>query len=128
MCIAGLLPRRRQRQTAARLRLNRGECYAGALSGLDLFDLAKFEIHRGRPAENRNGDLDARALLVDLFDNPVEGSKRTVGDADIFADLEADRRLGVLDALFDLALYAVGLGVGNRRWLIVRTQKSRDLR
>ena len=67
----------------------------------DLLDLAVFQLDRRGAAEDRHGDAQAGPLLVDVLDRAVEAGERTVGDADVLADLEADRGLRTLDALFD---------------------------
>ena len=58
----------------------------------DLLDLPVFEFDRRRAAEDRHRDLEPGAALVDLLDDAVEGGEGAVGDADLLADLELDRR------------------------------------
>src|SRR5215212_1402772 len=74
---------------------------------LDLLDLAVFELDRRRPAEDRHRDLEARARIVDFLDHAAEGREGAVRDADLLADLEADRGLRAIDALRDLTLDAL---------------------
>src|SRR5436190_13025007 len=95
---------------------------------LYLLDLRKFQLDRRGAAEDRNRDLDARAAFVDLLDSAVERGERTVRDADLFADLERDRRLRPIDALLHLMQDAVGFGVGDRHRLLVGAKEARDLR
>src|SRR3978361_513577 len=93
-----------------------------------LLDLGIFELDRRRAAEDRHGDLEARAALVDLFNRAVEGRERSVGDADGLADLEGDRGLRAVDALGDLTLDALGLGIGDRNRLrLVGAEAARAL-
>src|SRR5690606_17964123 len=70
--------------------------------GSDLFDLTVFELHRSGTPENRNFHLEARALLVDFLDDARKARERPVRHPDVLADLEADGRLGPVDALLHL--------------------------
>src|SRR3954466_6908085 len=93
-----------------------------------LLDLGVFELDRRRAAEDRHRDLEARTALVDLLDRAVEGRERSVGDADGLADLEGDRRLRAVDALGDLTLDALGLGIGDwNRLRLVGAEEARNL-
>src|SRR4051812_6970019 len=66
-----------------------------------LFDLVVFELDGGGAAEDRDGDAQAGAFLVDLFHRAVEAGERAVGDAHLLADLELDGGLGPFHAFFD---------------------------
>src|SRR2546428_3231137 len=99
----------------------------GAGEPSDLLDLGIFELDRGRPAEDRHGDLDPRLLLVDLLDDAVERGERPVGDAHLLADLEGNRRLGPFDPLLDLAHDARRLGLADRRGPAAAAEKAGDL-
>src|SRR6476620_7828020 len=57
----------------------------------DLLDLSVFEFDRRRPAENGNCHFEPFPLFIHFLDEPVEGSERTIGDANLLADLETDR-------------------------------------
>src|SRR3569833_4402939 len=85
----------------------------------DLLDLAEFQFHRRRAAEDRHRDLHARTALVDFLDYAVERGERAVGDAHVLADLERDRRLRTLNALLHLLQDAAGLGFRDRHRLVV---------
>src|SRR3954447_9086667 len=94
-----------------------------------LLDLRVFELDGRGATEDRDRHFQAGAVLVDLLDDAVEGGEGTVGDADLLADLEMDRRLRMLDALRDLALDALGLGIRDRHRLrLVGPEEARDLR
>src|SRR5688572_8797648 len=82
-----------------------------------LLDLPVFELDRRGAAEDRHRHLEAGAVLVDLLDDAGEGGEGAVGDAHLLADLEMDRRLRPVDALGDLALDALGLGIRDRHRL-----------
>src|SRR5258708_8180504 len=83
---------------------------------LEFFDLGVIELDRGRPAEDRDRDLEPGPFLVDVLDGAVERSEGAVGDLDLLADLGADGGLGPLNALLHLAQDAARLGFpdGNR--------------
>src|SRR5689334_5092729 len=91
--------------------------WGGSRPPLKLFDLGVIELDRGRAAEDRNRDLEAGALLVDVLDGAVEGGKGTVRHLDLLTDLEADGGLGPFDALLDLLQDAARLGIGDRHRL-----------
>src|SRR5579872_7146509 len=93
-----------------------------------LLDLPELQIHRRRAAENRDGDFDARARLVDFLDHAAERGERPVGDPHLLADVEADRGFRPLDAFGDLALDSLGLDVGDRHRLLVGAEKAGDFR
>src|SRR3954451_18424204 len=95
---------------------------------LYLLDLSKLQFDRGRAAEDRNRDLDARAAFVDLLDGAVERGGRTVRNANLLAHLERHRRLRAVDALLHLVQDAIGFGVGDRHRLLVGAKEARDLR
>src|SRR3954465_6090485 len=95
---------------------------------LYLLDLSKLQFDRGRAAEDRNRDLDARAAFVDLLDGAVERRERTVRHADLLAHLERDRRLRPVDALLHLMQNAIGFGIRDRHRLLVGAEEARDLR
>src|SRR3990172_5852388 len=95
---------------------------------LNLLHLRKLQLDGRRPAENRDRDLDARALLIDVLHEPVERCERAVAHAYRLADLEGDQRLGSLDPLLDLMENAVGLDLADRPRLAARAEKTRDLR
>ena len=80
-------------------------------SASELFDLTVFEFDRRGAAENGHRHLEAGAALVDFLDHAVERRERAVRDANLLADLEADRRLGMIDTLGDLALDALGFTI-----------------
>src|SRR5918999_5835910 len=87
------LPRRSRRrppQTRCVLPLSRSR---------HLFDLTELEFDRRRAAEDRDRDLEPRALLIDLLDMPGERRKRSVGHPDLLPDLERDGGLRPLHAL-----------------------------
>ena len=49
------------------------------LRSRNLLDLLIFQLHRRGAAEDRHGDAQAGAFLVDLFDHPVEALERAIG-------------------------------------------------
>src|SRR5262245_61110958 len=57
-----------------------------------LLDLAELQLDRGRAAEDRHRDLEARARVIDFLDHPIEGRKRPVRHPYLLADLEGHRR------------------------------------
>ena len=65
----------------------------------DLLHLSELQLHRCRAAEDRDCNLEARALLVDLFDVSLERCERPIGDLDLLTDFERDGGLGPLDAV-----------------------------
>src|SRR5947208_396024 len=75
----------------------------------DLLDLTVFEFYWSGTTEDRDGDLQAGADLVDFLDMAVERGERPVRNAHLLADLEGDRRLRALDAFLDLLQDALGL-------------------
>ena len=85
----------------------------------DLLDLTVFQLDRRCAAENRDCNFEAGAGLVDFLDDTAKGSKRTIRDADILADLEHDGRLRTINTLRDLPLAPrkpVTFGVFLIRW------------
>src|SRR5690554_894661 len=72
--------------------------FPGNTPGSDLFDLTIFQLNGRRTAKDRHFDLEARALFVHFLDHARKARERAVGDADVFADLEADGRLGPIHA------------------------------
>src|SRR5437763_8773489 len=86
-----------------------------ATRGSDLLDLRVFKLDRGRPAEDRDRDLEPRFLLVDLLDDAVERGERPVRNPHLLADLEADRRLRPLDPLLHLPHDPGRLALADRR-------------
>ena len=79
-----------------------------AIFGSALLDLAEIQFDRHGAAEDRNLHLEPRALLIDFLDEAVERGERTIGNADLLADLEGDRGLRPLDAFLDLVQDAFG--------------------
>src|SRR5689334_11661563 len=70
-----------------------GKCHhsgATSLKRSDLLDLSVFEFDRRGAAEDGDRHLEAGPGVVDFLDDAVERGERTVGNADLFADLEAD--------------------------------------
>src|SRR6266545_5089918 len=63
---------------------------------LDLLDLQELKLHRGRAPENRDHDLQGRAVEVDVFDNSSEIREGAVGDPDVFPFFEGVLGLGLL--------------------------------
>src|SRR5947207_14564381 len=55
--------------------------FLGGIAHLDLFNLPVFEVHPGRPAEDRDRDSDQALLGVDLLHDPVEVLERAFLDA-----------------------------------------------
>src|SRR6185312_7106325 len=110
-----------------RSRLTRRGAPASDGSG-NFFDLAVFQLDRGRAAEDRDRDAKARPLLVDLLDRAVEAGERAVGDAHGLADLEGDGRLRPLDTLFDGADDAGDLALGNRHRLRAAAEEAGHFR
>src|SRR4051794_35191129 len=95
----------------------------------DLLHLPIFELDRGGPAEDGDGDLEAGARIVDFLDGAVERGERAIRDADLLADLEADGWLRPLHAVRHLPLDPLSLAVGDRHGLrLVRAQEAGDLR
>src|SRR5262249_38722364 len=80
------------------------------------------------PTENRHSDLEPRALLVDLFDEPVERSERPVGDAHLLADFEGDRRLRPLHAFLHLLQDATRFLLADGDRLVLGAEKPGHLR
>ena len=85
------------------------------------------EFDRSRPAEDRNGDFHAGPFLVDILDRAVERGERTVGNAHLLADLERDRRLGMLHAFLHLLQDGHGFLFRDRHGLVARTEETGDL-
>src|SRR5690348_6951598 len=96
-------------------------------SSSQLLHLAELELDRRRPAEDRHRNLHPRAALVDLLDHAVERRERAVGNTDLLAHLERDRRLRPLDSLLHLMQDAGGLPVRDRHRLVVRAEKAGHL-
>src|SRR5215468_4667617 len=94
---------------------------------LNLFDLRIFQFDRGRAPENRHGDFDPRLFLVDLLDEAVERGERAVTDANLFADLEGDRRLWPLDPFLDLTHDTHCLAIADRGRSPAAAEKPGDL-
>src|ERR1051326_5034542 len=96
----------------------------------DLLHLRVLELDRRRAAEDRDRDLDARLLLVDLLDHAVERGEGEIGDPHLLAHLESDRGLWPLDAFLDLANDPLRLGLGDRHRPAAATaaQEVRHLR
>src|SRR5262249_50124721 len=95
---------------------------------LELLDLSIFKLDRSGPTENRHSDLEPRALLVDLFDEPVERSERPVGDAHLLADFEGDRRLWPLHAFLHLLQDATRFLLADGDRLVLGAEKPGHLR
>src|SRR4051812_39589191 len=101
--------------------------WPAAIFGSALFDLAETQFDRHGAAEDRHLDLEPGALLIDLLDEAVEGGERTIGDADLLADLEGHRGLRPLHPFLDLVEDLFGLLVGNRHRLRI-TKETSDFR
>src|SRR3954451_12370584 len=95
---------------------------------LYLLDLSKLQFDRGRAAEDRNRDLDARAAFVDLLDGAVERGERAVRNTHLLADLERKRRLRPGRTLLHLMQDAIGFGVCDRHRLLVGAEEASALR
>src|SRR6186713_230509 len=80
-----------------------------------LLDLRVFEFDRRGAAEDRDGDLDPRLLLVDLLDDAVERGERSIRDPHLLADLEGDRRSWPFDPFLHLMDDACRLSVADRQ-------------
>src|SRR5690349_4282866 len=83
----------------------------------DFFDLSVLKVHRRRATKDRNLDLEARTLFIDILNNAVERGERTVGYANLLADLERDRRLRTIDTILNLTKDTLGLEIRNRNRL-----------
>src|ERR1700677_4645031 len=79
-----------------------------------LFDLPEFEVDRRGAAEDGHSDFDARSGFVDFLDYAIEGGERPVRHPHIFANLEAYRSFGRLDAVGLLSLDPIRFNIGNR--------------
>src|SRR5258707_1906674 len=108
--------------------VRKGSTHPTGTAVLTLLDLSELELDRRGSAEDRNGDLEARASVVHLFHGAVEGRERTVGHADLFADFEGHRRLWPLDTLLDLMQDAGRFHLRDRHRLIVGAKEARYLR
>src|SRR5262245_59467355 len=95
-------------------------------ASLKLLHLSEFQFNRRSAAEDRYGDLHARAAFVDFLDNTVEGSERSIRHAHLFADFERNRRLRSLDAFLHLVQDAVSLRVRNRHRFLFTPEKAGD--
>src|SRR5258705_441559 len=67
-----------------------------AISLLDLLDLQELELHGRRTPEDRDHDLQRRAVEVDVLDDAREIREGAVGDPDVLALLERVLGLGLL--------------------------------
>src|SRR5215213_3328497 len=94
---------------------------------LQLLHLPEFQLDRGRPAENAHRNLHPRAGIVDFFHRAVKGRERSIRNADLFSDLERDRRFRPFDSLLHLLQDARRLGVRDRHRLVITAEKSRHL-
>ena len=94
----------------------------------DLLDLAVFQLHRGRTAEDRDADLHAAAFLVHFLHRAVEAGERPVGHAHLLADFEQDRRARPLHPFGGLLHDPLGLGIGDRRGARLAAQEAGHLR
>src|SRR5689334_3506051 len=102
----------------------RGEGEGGEL---DLFNLRIFQLDRGGATEDRDRDLETRALLVDILDQAVERGEGPVADPDLLADLKGDRRLRAFDSLLHLVHDARRLVLADRRRTAAAAEKTGDL-
>src|SRR5436190_20150734 len=94
----------------------------------DLLDLTELQLHRRRPAEDRNTHLEAGPLLVHLLDVTLESGEGAVRHAHLLADLEGHHGLGPLHALLHLVQDAHGLVLGDRRRFVLGPQQALNLR
>jgi len=90
-------------------------------AGLQLGDLAEFQLDRGLPAEDVDEDLELELVLVDLGDLAREVGERAFLDPDRLPDLVLEARAAPLRrglAALDLHLEdALHLAAGQRRRL-----------
>src|SRR5258706_10776604 len=99
-----------------------------AISLLDLLDLQELELHGRRTPEDRDHDLQRRAVEVDVLDDAGEIRKGAVSDPDVLSLLERVLGLGLLlrrgDAVEDL----LDLLGRQRRGLLARADEPGHLR
>src|SRR5213592_147940 len=89
--------------------------------------LVVLELDRGRPAEDRHGDLHPAALGIHVFDNALEVDERPVDDPHLVAALEHRLRLGLLGPGFHLPHDVVDLLLRERDGLRARADEPGDL-
>src|SRR5690606_33291278 len=92
-----------------------GPASAGPQSAL--LDLTELQIDRRGPTEDRDLDLQARPLLIDLLDHAVERGEWPIRYTDLLPDLEGDRWTRPLYSLLNLGQDPLGLGIRDRHGL-----------
>src|ERR1700761_2461720 len=80
--------------------------------------LPVFELDRGEPAENGNGNLELAAVRIDLVDAAGEIRERAIVDLHFFADGVDDLRDFLAVGGFDARADLVDLRLTQRRRLI----------
>ncbi len=93
----------------------------------ELIDLTVFQIHRRCAPEDGNLDLETRTLFVDFLNDTVERRERTIGNANVFANLEGHGSLWALDAILNLVQNLIDFLLGNRNRLGI-TKETSDFR
>src|SRR2546430_834583 len=89
--------------------------------------LVVLELDRGRPAEDRHGDLHPAALGIHVLDNALEVDDRPVDDPHLVAALEHRLRLRLLGPGFHLPHDVVDLLLRERDGLRARADEPGDL-
>src|SRR5437667_9220392 len=89
--------------------------------------LVVLELDRGRPAEDRHGDLHPAALGIHVFDDALEVDEGPIDDAHLVAPLEYRLRLGLLRTGLHLPHDVVDLLLRERDGLRARADKPGDL-
>src|SRR5947208_14829443 len=89
--------------------------------------LVVLELHRGRSAEDRHGDLHPAALGIHVLDDALKVDEGPIDDAHLVAPLEYRLRLGLLRAGLHLPHDVVDLLLRERDGLRARADKPGDL-
>src|SRR5215471_20862803 len=80
-----------------------------------LFHAGEIEFHRRRAPENRDGNLEATVVVVDVLDCAVEIRKRAVDDADLLVALVDDLRFRAVLRRVHAVDYGVDFRLRKRR-------------
>src|SRR5450432_3573734 len=97
-------------------------------SCLKLLDLQEVQLHRRRPPEDRDHDLQGVAVEVDLLHHALEVREGAVDDADALPALEGVLRLRLLDRFLDLDEDLVRLFLAEGYRPVARAHEPRHLR
>src|SRR5262245_44617905 len=101
---------------------------AMTLPRLQLLDLQELELNRRRATEDRDHDLQCRAVEIDVLDDAGEVREGTVGNPDVLPLLERVLRLRLLLRRRDAVQDLLDLVRGQGRRLLAGHDEPRHLR